>query len=81
MANNLKTTTMAWGSPGRYIQGPGEITNLPKYTTKFGDNVFVVIDQFFYEDLTAKLGKLYEELPGTFKTVVFNTEVSEEQIA
>ena len=81
MANNLKTTTMAWGSPGRYIQGPGEITNLSKYTTKFGDNVFVVIDQFFYEDLTAKLGKLYEELPGTFKTVVFNTEVSEEQIA
>lgn len=81
MANNLKTTTMAWGSPGRYIQGPGEINNLPKYTSKFGDNVFVVIDQFFYESLTEKLSALYAPLPGVFKSVVFNTEVSEEQIA
>lgn len=81
MANNLKTTTMAWGSPGRYIQGPGEINNLPKYTGMFGENVFAVIDQFFYESLTEKLGAVYAELPGEFKTAVFNTEVSEEQIA
>jgi glycerol dehydrogenase len=81
MANNLKTTTMSWGSPGRYIQGPGEINNLPKYTSMFGENVFAVIDQFFYDDLTAKLGKLYESRPGTFLTAKFDTEVSEEQIA
>ncbi len=81
MANNLKTTTMSWGSPGRYIQGPGEINNLPKYTSMFGENVFAVIDQFFYDSLTEKLGKLYESRPGVFKTAVFNTEVSEEQIA
>ena len=47
MANNLQTTTMAWGSPGRYIQGPGELMNLPKYTSKYGENVFAIIDQFF----------------------------------
>ncbi|MDO4322543.1 MAG: glycerol dehydrogenase [Lachnospiraceae bacterium] len=81
MANNLKTTTMSWGSPGRYIQGPGELENLPKYTSMFGENVFAVIDQFFYDTLTEKLSRLYEGRPGVFKTVVFNTEVSEEQIA
>lgn len=81
MANNLTTTTRSWGSPGRYIQGPGELDNLPKYTSMFGENVFVVIDQFFYDSLTEKLSKMYEGLPGTFKTAVFNSEVSEEQIA
>lgn len=81
MANNLTTTTMAWGSPGRYIQGPGELGNLPKYTGKYGDNVFVIIDQFFFDEFTEKLGKLYKDLPGVFQTVKFSTEVSEEQIA
>ncbi len=81
MANNLKTTTMAWGSPGRYIQGPGELMNLPNYTSKYGENVFAIIDQFFFEDLTEKLSKLYRERTGKFLTTIFNTEVSEEQIA
>ena len=81
MANNLKTTSMSWGSPSRYIQGPGEINNLPKYTSLFGDNVFVVIDQFFYENLTDKLTKMYKKGSGTVETIIFNSEVSEEQIA
>ena len=81
MANNLKSTTMAWGSPGRYIQGPGELMNLPKYTSKYGENVFAVIDQFFYEELTNMLSNLYAERSGKFLTTIFNTEVSEEQIA
>ena len=81
MANNLKTTSMSWGSPSRYIQGPGEINNLPKYTNLFGENVFAVIDQFFFESLTKKLSKLYEKQAGTFESIIFNSEVSEEQIA
>lgn len=81
MANNLKTTSMSWGSPSRYIQGPGEINNLPKYTSLFGDNVFVVIDQFFYESLTDKLTKMYKKSAGKLETIIFNSEVSEEQIA
>ena len=81
MANNLKTTSMSWGSPSRYIQGPGEIDNLSKYTSLYGDNVFVVIDQFFFESLTEKLSKAYQNGPGKLETSIFNSEVSEEQIA
>ena len=72
---------MSWGSPSRYIQGPGEINNLPKYTSLFGDNVFVVIDQFFYESLTDKLTKMYKKGKSNVETIIFNSEVSEEQIA
>jgi glycerol dehydrogenase len=81
MANNLKTTTMAWGSPGRYIQGPNELDNLPKYTSKYGEGVFAIIDQFFFESLTDKLTKLYEVAGGTFNSVIFNSEITEEFIA
>lgn len=81
MANNLKTTTMAWGSPGRYIQGPNELDNLPKYTSKFGDSVFAIIDQFFFESFTERIEKLYEVAGGSFKSTIFNSEVSEEQIS
>lgn len=79
MANNLKTTSMSWGSPGRYIQGPNELDNLPKYTSNYGEKVFAVIDQFFFESFTDRLSKLYTA--GTFQSVVFNTEVTKEQVA
>jgi glycerol dehydrogenase len=36
-----------WGSPGRYIQGPGELGNLAKYTSVYGQRVLAVVDQFF----------------------------------
>ncbi len=76
MANNLKTTSMAWGSPGRYIQGPGELLNLPKYTSKFGNKVFAIIDQFFYEKLTRQISGLYEQEGGVFQSVIFDSEVT-----
>lgn len=76
----VKNSTRGYGSPGRYIQGPRELENLPRYTSKFGDNVFALIDQFFFEALTGKLKKLYEEAGGAVKTAKFCTEVTEKQI-
>lgn len=81
MANNLKTTSMSWGSPGRYIQGPNELNNLPKHTSKYGDSVFAIIDQFFFESLTDKISKLYEVAGGSFHSTIYNTEVTVEQVA
>lgn len=81
MANNLKQTTMAWGSPGRYIQGPHELNNLPKYTSNYGDKVFAIIDQFFYEEFTGKFNELYQSLGKEFHGVVFNSEITVEYIA
>lgn len=80
MANNLQTTSMSWGSPGRYIQGPNELQNLPKHTAKYGNNVFAIIDQFFFESLSDKISNLYNAAGGAFQSVIYNTEVTVEQI-
>jgi glycerol dehydrogenase len=76
----VKKSTRAWGSPGRYIQGPGELMNLPQYTRLFGRKVYAIIDQFFYESLSAKLQARYQEDGAEIKTVIFNSEVTERQI-
>lgn len=81
MANNLKNTTMAWGSPSRYIQGPNELNNLPKYTSKFGNKVFAIIDQFFFDSFTKRISDLYKSTGDTFNSVIFNSEVTVEFIA
>jgi len=72
---------MVWGSPGRYIQGPGELMRLPQYTAQFGPKIFAVIDQFFYEELCKELGKLYVENGGAFQALLFDAEVTEAEIA
>ena len=51
----IASRTMSFGSPGRYIQGPGEIRRLAQHTAKYGDKVFAVIDPFFYDSLTPQL--------------------------
>lgn len=76
----VSTTTMSWGSPGRYIQGPGEFDRLPVHTAKYGKKIFAVIDQFFFDNFTAKLTELYKEADAEFTSVIYNTEVTEEQI-
>ena len=43
----LTSTTRAFGSPGRYIQGPGELEHLCDYTQDYGKTVFAIIDSYF----------------------------------
>lgn len=73
--------TMSFGSPGRYIQGPGEINRLAKHTAKYGTKVFAIIDPFFFNDFTPLLAKQYEENSGSFISVPFDHEVTEDRIA
>ena len=70
----------AWGSPSRYIQGPGLLNQLEKYTRVYGTRVAAVIDQFFFESLTAQLKAQFEGTGSVIETVVFNSEVTEKQI-
>lgn len=70
----------AWGSPSRYIQGPGLMDQLEKYTRVYGTRVAAVIDQFFFESLTAKLKAQFEGTGSVIETVIFNSEVTEKQI-
>jgi glycerol dehydrogenase len=71
----------AWGSPSRYIQGPNLLNDIVKYTTPYGKRVAAVIDQFFFSSLTERLAALYEGSEGAFTSIIFNTEVTDSEIA
>lgn len=73
--------TMSFGSPGRYIQGPGELKRLSIHTAKYGANVFAVIDPFFYDQLTPSLKEQYQNSQASFTSVPFEHEVTQERIA
>lgn len=76
----LETRTRTFASPGKYIQGPGELTNLVEYTSLFGDKVFALIDSFFYNNLRKKLQNNYNKTTSTLICKEFNGEVTEEEI-
>ena len=40
----------AFGSPSRYIQGPGELRSLPKFAANYGNTALVIIDAFFFDE-------------------------------
>lgn len=52
-------TTRAFGSPLRYIQGPGEFDNLPAYVKPYGTACFL-IDAFLFQTLEQRLNEAYE---------------------
>ncbi len=56
----LLSTTRAWGSPSRYIQGRYELDNIKKYTDIYGKKVFFLIDVFFFDSYQDKFSALYE---------------------
>ena len=70
----------AWGSPSRYIQGPNLMNDLEKFTRVYGLRVAAVIDQFFFEKLTAELKARFAGTGSEIETVVYNSEVTERQI-
>ena len=50
-----KTLSRAFGSPLKYIQGPGEFDALPQYIGIYGTTAFALIDGFLYNDLGRRL--------------------------
>lgn len=75
----LSSTTRAFGSPLRYVQGQGEFGRLPLYTAPYG-NACVIIDGFLYQDLNARLEKAYAESDAKFVSIFFNGECCEEEV-
>lgn len=75
----LSSTTRAFGSPLRYVQGQGEFGRLPLYTAPYG-NACVIIDGFLYQDLNARLEKAYVESDAKFVSISFNGECCEEEV-
>ena len=73
----LSSTTRAFGSPLRYVQGPGEFSRLPQYTAPYG-KACVLIDGFLYPELNARLEKAYDG--GEFTSIKFQGECCDEEI-
>lgn len=44
-----------FSSPGKYIQGKGELKNIGRYTSAFGENIFVIINQFLLDKFKADI--------------------------
>ncbi|MDD3921870.1 MAG: glycerol dehydrogenase [Eubacteriales bacterium] len=70
----------AWGSPGRYIQGPDVIRQLETYTSVYGKRVAAVIDQFFFESMTRMLKEDFVKTDSKIETIIYNSEVTEQRI-
>lgn len=76
----MDNTARAFGSPNRYIQGPGEINNIKKYTRIYGNRVLFIIDGFFYEKLKNQLDKIYSDNDSTIRSELFGGEVTLKEI-
>ena len=76
----IHTASRAFGSPSRYIQGPGEINRLPCHSAQFGRRVFAVIDEFFYGNLPHKLTEIYNYDDSAFTSIEFREEITAEII-
>ena len=62
----VNSTTRAFGSPFKYVQGPGEFNRLPEYSKPYG-KACVIIDSFLYAELNQKLENTYGESAVTMR--------------
>lgn len=76
----LTSTTRAFGSPSRYIQGYGELKALKSYTENYGKHVLAIIDPFFYQDLGPKLKSQYDQSTSDFEAVLFGGETTKKEL-
>ena len=51
----------AFQAPSRYIQGPGELKNLPKFAGTFGNKALLIIDTFFFKEFSVSLPEYFKE--------------------
>ena len=72
----LTSTTRAFGSPSRYIQGYGELERLQDYTADYGKKVLAIIDPFFYDTLSPSLKEAFEAAGSAIESVKFGGETT-----
>ena len=75
----VNSTTRAFGSPFKYVQGPGEFNHLPEYSKPYG-KACVIIDSFLYAELNQKLENTYEESEGEFFSICFKGECCDDEV-
>ena len=71
MPSGKAKESRAFQSPSRYIQGPGELKNLPLFASNYGKTALAIIDPFFYEDYKVKIPELFRQAGMTAYTVQY----------
>ena len=76
------STTMSrgFGCPQRYIQGPGELENLPELLSPLGKKPFLLIDEGVYGFLASRLEKIFTASKMSFEMMCFHGESCRENI-
>lgn len=76
----MQSRIMGFGSPARYIQGPGVFEKIAEYSKLYGKKAFVLIDTFFYQSMGARLKALYDEAEIQVETTEFGGEATDKEI-
>ena len=74
------TFSRAYGSPMRYIQGPGEIRNLALHAAQYGSFAYILIDGFIFEGIKARLDGIFAGSDVRFHAARFGGESSQEEV-
>ncbi len=72
----MKMTT----SPGKYIQGPGELARLSTYSRSFGERPFLIADSFVMNMTKDIIAQSYAENPNEYVFELFHGECSKTEI-
>ena len=76
----MEEYTRAFAAPGKYVQGPKEILHLEEYTKQFGENVFILIDGFLFNQIQETLKNVYKDCTSNMTCDKFQGEICNEEI-
>jgi len=62
----VTSPSRAFGSCQRYIQGPGELSNLFEYGKQYGDRFFIIVDTGIYNMITTKVDAIEDKCGCTY---------------
>ena len=63
-----------FSSPGKYIQGSGELANIGKYTKEYGKKMLLITDQFLFDKFKSELDSNIAAHDVEIEYVVFDGE-------
>ena len=76
----VNSTTRAFRSPMKYIQGPGEFNKIEKYANDYGERPLFLIDGFLFNNISEKLKGIYRQKESKYYAVSFEGECCQEEI-
>jgi len=77
----MDSTFRAFGSPCRYIQGPGALDRLPDYARALGGKAAILVDSFLYDSMCSRLERSMAKGAVEYSTIRSGGECSEKEIS